>query len=64
MIFIHMFLALFIDIDLVKLNHHSSQFSGQHKIRCGIVALACLFNLILYVPVNNLFAMSGLVFLV
>ena len=41
------FLALFIDIDLVKLNHHSSPFSGQHKIRCGIVALACLFNLIM-----------------
>ena len=59
-----MFLALFIDIDLVKLNHHSSRFSEQHKIRCGIVALACLFNLILYVPVNNLSAMSGLVFLV
>ena len=32
-------------------------------IRCGIEALACLFDLILYVAVNNLSAMSGPVFL-
>ena len=32
-------------------------------MRCGMVALACLFDLILYVADNNLSAMSGRVFL-
>ena len=54
-----MLLALFIDIDLVKLNHHSSQFSGQHNIRCGIVALACLFNLTLKCPSQQSFRYVG-----
>ena len=39
------------------LNRHKL-ISGQHKIRCGMVALACLFDLILYVAFNNLSAMS------
>ena len=30
---------------------------------CGVIRFFCLFDLILYVPVNNLSVMSGRVFL-